>query len=447
MSKPFKIFIVEDDAWYSEVLEYILKLNPEYEVIKFSNGKECLDNLHTQPDLITLDYSLDDMTGAEVLKQVKTRDPNVQVVVVSGQDDVTTAVDLLRDGAYDYIVKDNEAKDRLWNAVNRIREAQEMKEEIAVLRQEVGKKYNFDNLIGVSPLMARVKLLMEKACRTKITVSITGETGTGKEVVAKGIHYNAAIKNAPFVAVNVAAIPSELIESELFGYEKGAFTGAQTARVGKFEEANGGTLFLDEVGEMDLNMQTKLLRAIQEREVVRIGSNTPKSIDVRLIVATHKNLADEVQKGNFREDLFYRLLGLPIELPPLRDRGNDVLILARHFLDVFAKENQLGEIELDSEAKTCLTEYPFPGNIRELKAVVELAAVMCSNEIIRARDLTFNSSRNMSDFLMEEKTLREYTNNIIRHFLEKYENNVLLVARKLDIGKSTIYRMIKNAEI
>lgn len=447
MARPFRIFIVEDDLWYSEVLEYLLKLNPEYEVEKFTTGQECLDNLHRQPDIITLDYSLDDMNGGEVLKKIKAFNSNINVIIISGQEDVSTAISLLRDGAYDYIVKDEDAKDRLWKTVNNIRENLQLKDEISELKQEIGIKYDFNNLIGQSPLLDRVKMLMEKACKTQITVSITGETGTGKEVVAKGIHYNSPRKGKQFVAVNVAAIPSELIESELFGYEKGAFTGATTTRKGKFEEAAGGTLFLDEIGEMDLNMQAKLLRVLQEREVVRIGSNKPVSVDVRLIVATHKNLSEEVQTGNFREDLFYRLLGLPIELPPLRDRGNDVLILAKHFIKQFAKENILGSIELSAESKASLTKYPFPGNVRELKAVIELASVMCNEGVIQKADITFNTSKNMSDFLLEEQTLKEYTSRIIRHFLDKYENNVLLVAKKLDIGKSTIYRMLKNEEL
>jgi DNA-binding NtrC family response regulator len=447
MSQPFKIFIVEDDVWYSEVLEYLLKLNPEYEVYKYTAGQDCLDNLHLNPAIVTLDYSLEDMNGGEVLKRIKAHNPNINVVVISGQDDVSTAISLLKDGAYDYIVKDDDAKDRLWNTVRNIRENISLKEEIIELKQEIRTKYDFANLVGQSPLLDKVRNLMEKACNSTITVSVTGETGTGKEVVAKCIHYNSPRESKSFVAVNVAAIPAELIESELFGYEKGAFTGAHAARKGKFEEADGGTLFLDEVGEMDMNMQAKLLRVLQEREITRIGSNKNQKVDVRLIVATHKNLADEVRAGNFREDLFYRLLGLPIELPPLRDRGNDTLILARNFITDFARENDMGMIELSNDAKDFLKTYPFPGNVRELKAVIELASVMCANNIIRESDISFNSSRSMSDFLLEEQTLREYTTKIISHFLEKYQNNVLLVARKLDIGKSTIYRMMKNDEL
>ena len=287
---------------------------------------------------------------------------------------------------------------------------------------------------------------MEKALATSITVSVTGETGTGKEVAAKCIHYNSDRKDKSFVAVNVAAIPTELIESELFGYEKGAFTGAESSRKGKFEEADGGTLFLDEIGEMDVNMQSKLLRVLQEKEITRIGSNKTKKIDVRLIVATHRDLAERVKEGMFREDLYYRLLGLPINLPPLRERGNDSIILAGHFVKSFCKDNRLEHKTINSEAKKRLKSYAFPGNVRELKAIMELACVMATGPEITEEDITFNTTSNMSDFLLNEKSLKEYTQTIVRHFLDKYDQNVVLVAKKLDIGKSTIYRMLKSEE-
>ena len=292
--------------------------------------------------------------------------------------------------------------------------------------------------------MQRIFKLMEKSAKTNITVSITGETGTGKELVTKGIHYNSPRKKKPLVAVNISAIPNELIESELFGHEKGAYTGANARRIEKFEEANNGTIFLDEIREMDINMQAKLLRVLQEREVTRVGGNTSVKVDVRVIEATHRNLSDEVKKGNFREDLFYRLLGFPIELPPLRERDNDVLLLAKFFLDDFPKENKLGKISFSAEAKEKLKRYPFPGNVRELKAVMDLTVVMSSDGIIQDEDISFRASNAVSDFLTEEMTLKEYNNRIIKSFLKRYDNNVLKVADKLDIGKSTIYRMIQE---
>ncbi|MFT5182992.1 MAG: two-component system response regulator AtoC [Flavobacteriales bacterium] len=447
MSNPFKVFIVEDDVWYGEVLEYLLNLNPEYEVERFTTGKEFLANLHRNPNVVTLDYSLEDMSGDQVLLKIKEYSPTLPVIMVSGQNDVSTAVNLLREGVYDYIVKDEEAKDRLWKSVKNIREKLDLEREIDQLREEIGIKYQFNNLIGQSSLINKVKSLMEKACNSNITVSLTGETGTGKEVVAKAIHYNSSRAKQPFVAVNAAAIPSELIESELFGYVKGAFTGADSTRTGKFLQAHKGTLFLDEIGEMNLAIQAKLLRALQEREITPIGSNDLIPFDVRIIVATNQNLGELVQKDTFRNDLYYRLLGLPIELPTLRDRGNDVILLAEFFLAEFAKANTTKKLKLTSSAKSKLREYTFPGNIRELKAVVELAAVMCSNGSIEAADISFNAAIGTSDFLVSENSLKQYTAQIIKHFLNKYDQNVVFVAKKLNIGKSTIYRMIKNKEI
>lgn len=446
--KTVKIFVVEDDPMYAKILEYHLSQNPDYDVKVFTDGKSCLENLYENPDIITLDYSLPDISGMEVLRKLHEHDSDIPVIIISGQEDVTTAVNLLKEGAYDYITKDKNTKDRVWNSVKNIREKLKLKEEISELREEIGKKYEFNKIIkGNSSVLKRIFNLMEKATKTNITVSITGETGTGKELVAKAIHYNSRWKNKPFVTVNVSAVPKELIESEMFGHEKGAFTGANERRIGKFEEAHKGSIFLDEVGEMDLAMQTKLLRVLQEKELTRVGSNKVIKVDSRVIVATHKNLLQEVKNGNFREDLYYRLLGLPIDLPPLRDRGNDILILAKFFVDEFSKENQMGKITISNDAQEKLLKYPYPGNVRELRAVMELATVMSNNSEIAAEDINFHSTSSMTDLLMEEATLKEYERRIINNFLKKYDDNILLVAKKLDIGKSTIYRMKKNGEI
>jgi len=445
---PFKIFIVEDDKLYLEMLSYHLSLNPDYIIEKYETGADCLKNLYKNPSVISLDYSLPDMSGTQVIKKVKEYNSEIPIIIVSGQEDVGTAVSLLKEGVYDYIVKDDETKDRLWNSLKNVREKLELKKEITDLKEEIAKKYEFNKIIkGNSPIIKQVFNMIDKATNTNITVSVTGETGTGKELVAKAIHYNSSRNKSQFVPVNVTAIPRDLIESEMFGYEKGAFTGANTRRFGKFEEANKGTLFLDEIGEMDSNMQSKLLRVIQEREISRIGGNEIIKVDFRLIVATNRNLADMVQNGKFREDLYYRLLGLPIELPPLRYRGNDILILAKHFMNEFCHENKIQKLALSSDAQEKLMKYSYPGNVRELKAIVELAAVMANSEVISSNEITFNTTSVKSDFLMEEDTLQGYTRKIIKYYLEKYQNNVLLVADKLDIGKSTIYRMIKNKEI
>nr|WP_293836386.1 sigma-54 dependent transcriptional regulator [uncultured Arsenicibacter sp.] len=448
MENGFTIFVVEDDVFYGTMLEYHLTLNPDYSVVRFENGKALLNNLHRKPSVITLDYSLPDMNGEAVLKLVRKQLPDIPVIIISGQEDISTAVTLLKNGAYDYIVKDDNTKDRLWSTLIKARETQQLRQEVDLLREQVREQYDFGNLIvGSSPQLKRVFAVMEKATRSGITVSIYGETGTGKELVAKAIHYNSARQKKPFVPVNVAAIPKELMESELFGHEKGAFTGAVNRRTGRFEEANGGTLFLDEVAEMDLTMQVKLLRVLQEQEFNRIGSNQLVKSDFRLIVATHKNLADEVRQGRFREDLYYRLLGLSVELPPLRERENDIAILSRYFMDEYAKKNKLGKLNLSADALKKLLSYPFPGNVRELKAIIELACVMADNGVIQAEDITFRSIRPEGAFLLQEMTLREYTRRIVRFYLDKYDNDVLLVAEKLDIGKSTIYNMLKSGEL
>ncbi len=448
MATPFKIFIVEDDLIFAKILTHHLSLHEEHEVEIFTNGKDVLRNLYKQPNMISLDINLPDINGLEVLKKIKEYDQDLPVVVVSGQDDVSTAVELLKIGVYDYIVKEGDSKERLWNLSKNIREHHQLKRRVSALEEEVEKKFKFGNLIkGDSPQINKVFNLIEKAVKTNITVSITGETGTGKELVAKCIHYNSDRKKNPFVAINVSAIPSELIESEMFGHEKGAFTGATATRIGKFEQAHKGTIFLDEIGDMDLNMQSKLLRVIQEDELMRVGSNKKINLDVRIIVATHKNLREEVSAGRFREDLYFRLLGLPIALPPLRDRENDVVILARYFVEDFSKKNSMSVKILSPDAITKLRKYPYPGNVRELKAIVDLACVMANNEIITQDDIIFSSGDSISSLLVEEKTLDEYNQMIIQHFMVKYNNKVRQVAQKLGIGKTTIYRMMKENKV
>jgi DNA-binding NtrC family response regulator len=441
----FNIFIVEDDLIYAKILSHHLSLNPDYETEIFKDGPSLIKNLYKNPSVITLDYNLPGMTGLEILKRIRDFNPELPVIIVSGQQDVLTAVELLKRGAYDYVIKDQDTKERIWNIVRNIKENFNLKKKILVLQDEIGKKYEFNKVIkGDSEALKNVFKLVERACKTNITVSIKGETGTGKELIAKAIHYNSPHKNGPFVAVNVNAIPNDLIEAELFGHEKGAFTGAMGRRIGKFEEANNGTIFLDEIGDMDLNMQTKLLRVIQEEEITRIGSNQPIKLNFRLIVATHRNLADAVKKGTFREDLYYRLLGLPIELPPLRQRGTDVIILALFFIEEFCKHNKMSKLSLSPQTIDKLQSYSYPGNVRELKAIAELACVMADGNVINPDNITFSTGNTVNEILLEEMTLDDYNRIIIKQFLQKYDNKVRLVASKLGIGKTTIYRLLKS---
>lgn len=441
----FKVFIVEDDPWYGEVLKYHLSLNPDYEIHLFKTARECLDNLVKKPNVVCIDFGLPDMKGDALLKRINQFNRAIPVIVISGQEEIAVALSLLRAGAYEYIVKDENATELLWNAILRIRENASLKEEVAELKEQLEQKFSFEKtIIGQSAAIRKTFSVIEKAARSNINVSITGETGTGKEVVARAIHFNSDRKKKPFVTVNMAAIPRELIESELFGHEKGAFTGAMARRIGKFEEAAGGTLFLDEIGELEMSMQAKLLRVIQEREVTRVGGNEVIRLDVRLITATHQDLSALVKSNDFREDLFYRIIGLPIELPPLRERGDDVLVLAKHFIQDYARANKVAAPVLSPPAREKLLKYNFPGNVRELKALIELACVMSDGKEIQEQDITFTTLKTANEFTAIEKTLADYNWDIIKFYLKKYDNNVVLVAGKLQIGKSTIYNLLKR---
>jgi two-component system, NtrC family, response regulator AtoC len=441
----FKIFVVEDNEYYNRLLVHHLSMNPEYEVKGFLTGKELLNSLHESPDVVTLDYRLPDIKGTDLLRRIKQRDESTEVIVISGQEDIQTAIDLLREGAFDYLVKNDDIQPRLHNAIQKIRQNAGLKRRIQVLEQEVGSRFGFERtIIGGSPAIKSILDLMHKAVQSNITVTITGETGTGKEVIAKAIHYNSPRKNKPFIAVNMSAIPSELFESEFFGHEKGAFTGAVARRKGKFEEAEGGTLFLDEITDTDINFQPKLLRAIQEREITRVGSNETVRFDCRLIVASNKNLQNEVKKGNFRQDLFYRLFGLPIDLPPLRERGKDILLLARYFIENFCNENNILPKELAPDAIDRLMGYSWPGNVRELRSVVELAIILSSTNTLKASDLLFSQADALNEVLSEEMTMKQYNMKILDIYLNKYQHNIPIVAKMLGISQATIYRMLKD---
>lgn len=448
MKNNLKIFLVEDDDFFGEFLKYHLSLNPDYEVFLFKNAKECISQLFINPDIICLDYGLPDMKGDVLLRKIKELNSEISIVIISGQEDIEVAINFLKSGAKDYIIKNEHTKELLWNSILKLKENISLKNEVEELKGELEKKYAFEkNIIGQSNAIKEIFKNISKAVKTNINVSITGETGTGKEVVAKAIHYNSDRKNKPFVAVNMAAIPKELMESEFFGYEKGAFTGAINRNAGKFEQAKGGTIFLDEIAELDINLQSKLLRVLQEREVTRVGGTERIKIDARLIIATHKNLAEEVKKGNFREDLYYRIIGLPIDLPPLREREQDVLILAKYFIENFAKENKMKPKTLSSKAKEKLLKHQFPGNVRELKSAIDLACVMADENEILPEDINFNQIIKTSNFsFSSEKTLKQYTTEIILHCLEKNNQDVVKTAKILDIGKSTIYNLLQTIE-
>jgi DNA-binding NtrC family response regulator len=446
----FHIAVVEDDPWYSERLKHHLSLNPDFKITVIDSAGGCLKSLHTGFDLITIDYSLPDKNGLELVKLVRSDYPDLPIIAISSQSKVGVAVEFLKSGANDYIVKDDNVLTMLWNSIQKIREKLDLKEEVTQLRNELGKKNQKNSLIhGNSVAVQELNRIIERAAATNINVLINGETGTGKELVAKSIHFQSNRASKPFVAVNVAALPDDLIESELFGYEKGAFTGAMNRKKGRLEEAEGGTLFLDEIAEMNLQMQSKLLRALQEREIVRLGGNSPVKINVRLISASHKTLANEVKNGNFREDLFYRIIGLPIHLKPLRERSEDIPLLAAIFLQKFCAENNLSVPSISSDALNTLMKMSFPGNIRELKSIIELAAVLSDGVSIQPSQLILSgiNTNQLSDDNFKGLTLKEINRRIIQSVLDEHQSNVQKAAEQLDIGKTRLYDMIAIGEL
>ena len=448
-NNQLKIYILEDDRWYGAILEHHLSNNPNYQVLKFEKERDFFNAMYDVPDVVTLDYSLKEMDGGQVLQRIKEISPTTEVIIISGQRDVATAVQLLKAGSFDYIVKDDDTIERLLNVMLHLQEIKYLQREVDSLKIALKNKYNYTNsIIGQSDAIFKVHSLIDKASKTNITVSVIGQSGTGKEMVAKAIHYHSNRHQHPFITFNVAAVPANLVEAELFGYEKNAFPGATEKRIGKFEQANKGTLFIEEIAELELSLQAKLLRVLQEREIVRLGGTRLIPVDVRIVVSTHFNLIEAVNAKRFREDLYYRILGLTIELPQLQNRGNDILILSKYFSDNFCAENKMPTKLFSTAALKKLQSYSYPGNVRELKSMVHLAVVMSDATTIEEKDISFEMpTANTNSLLHTEATLREYELKIITHFMEKYNDDILMVAKKLAIGKSTIYRLIQNGEL
>jgi DNA-binding NtrC family response regulator len=384
----FKIYVVDDDRHYSRMLSFRLEKNLDHDVHVFSRGEEMLEHLSEPPDMILLDIMMPGIGGLETLRQVKESHPDIPVVMISAQGVIDVAVEAMQAGAYDYIAKGQDELVKLDAVVKNVREKLSLEREVKSLRGEVKKRYSISGLVGESPQMQQVYKTIEKTLRGDLTVVIQGESGTGKELVAKAIHYNSARKKGPFVIVNCAAIPRELMESEFFGHEKGSFTGAHARKIGKFEQADGGTIFLDEIGELDLDLQAKLLRALQSYDITRVGGNETIHFDARVISATNRDIVALIKDGKFREDLYYRLFQFPISLPPLRQRGQDILRLAEYFLkEYIADHDEFAGRHLSSGARRAIMDYAWPGNVRELKSAVERAVLISDSEEIQADDL------------------------------------------------------------
>ncbi len=383
-----KIFIIEDDIIVATLMKQALA-KYDHELSHFTNAEDCLQNLHLNPDIVTVDYNLPGMNGIDLMSRIKSYNSAIMVVLVSGQENLEVVIDAYKGGASEYIIKNDSLFVNLENSIRNLSMNVVLKREVEFLKDQVIDRHKYSNIMGNSTPVIRVLKLIQKVEKSNIMVLVTGQSGTGKELVAKALHYNSPRARKPFVTVNMGAIPEDLVESELFGHEKGAFTDARERRIGKFEEANEGTIFLDEIGEMNLHLQTKLLRVLQEKEVTRIGSNKIIKLDFRMIAATNRNLANEVKEGRFREDLFYRIQGFLIHLPPLKERGDDVILIAKSFLTEFCKNNKMEQVNLSKEAAKFMLEYEWPGNIRELKAVMERAALLCENNTIQVEDLMF----------------------------------------------------------
>ncbi len=383
------IFILEDNVMYAEAMKQAIS-DDNLDITVFHNGQDLVHNLNQNPDIITIDYMLPDMSGMEVLLKVKEFNGEIQTIFLSGQEDVNKVVEAYNNGVNGYIVKNDNALVELKGAVKNCLSTVSLKKEVALLNEEITDRSKYNKIIGQSNAMMRVLKLIQRVEKTDTLVMITGDSGTGKELIAEAIHMNSNRRKKPYVAINIAAIPANLLEDELFGHERGAFTGASGRRKGRFEEADGGTIFLDEIGEMDITLQTKLLRVLQEKTVTRLGSNKNIKLDVRIIAATNRNLGEQVKLGNFREDLYYRIQGFLIHLPKLKDRGGDVILLAEKFLSDFCQKHGMPPKTLNESAKQALLNHPFPGNVRELIALMERCVLMSDGSVVDGSDLIFS---------------------------------------------------------
>jgi two-component system response regulator AtoC len=428
-----------------------------YGVKTFSLGKETLDSLADNPDLVLLDIMLPDINGNDVLRKIKSINPHLPVIMLSAQGNIEVALDSLKLGAYDYFPKPLD-KNRLEPAIKNAIKSYDMQRKIVELEANLQQEYSFDNIVSSDESMQHVFKMISKVLDNDITVLIHGESGTGKELIARAIHYNGIRKEKPFVVVNCASIPRELLESELFGHEKGSFTGAHQKKIGKFELASGGSIFLDEIGDLEMSLQAKILRVIQNREFERIGGNEIIKTDVRIISATNINLKEAVEKKLFREDLFYRLNSFPIDIPPLRERRGDILLLIDHFIKTFNKK--LGKAIKGVKKQTLKTfyNYDWPGNVRELENTIERCMILTDGDLIdeeslpphiKSGETSFMKAAN-GDLFDDDAPVIPFEvlkKEAILHALRKTDGNIVEAAKKLNIGRATFYRLMDKYDI
>ncbi len=417
-----KILIAEDERTQRDLLEGFLR-KEGFSVEAAANGKEALQKLQSNFfDIALIDYKMPELDGLQTLKEIRRLYPDLPVVMMTAYGTVETAVAAMKEGALDYLTKPIDL-DELLLMLQRVVERSNLIRENRELKVKLQERYAFAHIVYGSPKMEEVMGLVARVASSQATILIRGESGTGKELVANAIHYASPRSGKPWVKVSCAAIPETLLESELFGHEKGAFTGAVQRRVGRFEEADGGSILLDEIGDLSPSTQVKLLRVLQDKEFQRLGSNTTLKADVRVIAATHRNLEETIKKGLFREDLYYRLNVISITLPPLKERKEDIPLLIDYFLKKYSKENQKSISDISKEARALLLRYSYPGNVRELENLVERAVVLCRGDTITTQDLPFHVKDQKSEKPWEihkkEKTLPESLEEIERDSIIK----------------------------
>lgn len=450
------IFIVDDEPAISKLLSYWVKEKWGYRLENYHNGEDAVKKLSNNPDLILLDIMLPGIDGIQTLKLIKQYNENIPVIMLSAQGRIEVALESLKLGAFDYFPKPIEIQ-RLEPAIKNAIKNYDLARELQHLRENVKKEYSFDNIISADGKMQDIFRLVNKVLNNDITVLIYGESGTGKELIARAIHYNGSRKDKPFIVVNCASIPRELLESELFGHEKGAFTGAIQRKLGKFELANEGTIFLDEVGELEMTLQAKLLRVIQEKTFERVGGTELLKSDVRIVSATNRDLKVAVENKEFREDLYYRLNSFPIVLPPLRQRKGDILVLAEHFLKASNKKLGKNISGFSKKALRLIYDYDWPGNIREMENTIERCVILTDHNIIDVDDLPLhirslddNRKVELQGPLFSDDTVipfEQLKEEAIKHALKVSKGNIIEAASKLKLGRATIYRLMEKYKI
>jgi DNA-binding NtrC family response regulator len=446
MARPV-VLVVDDDPGVRE--SFRLTLEDHYDVLDAPDGPTALEVVRgSQVDLVLLDIRLPEMDGIEVLERIKALDDGVEVILVTAVKTVRTAVAAMKLGAFDYLTKPFE-EDELLAVIGRALDKRALEREVTFLRGELARARDFDEIVGQHPEMQKIYRLIAQVARTTSTVLITGQSGTGKELIARAIHRQGPRRDKPFVAVNPAAIAESLVESELFGHEKGAFTGAHQRKLGRFELAQGGTLFLDEIGTLKAELQVKLLRVLQEREIERVGGTHPIKIDVRVIAATNADLKAAVAGGTFRDDLYYRLNVVPIEVPPLARRADDIPLLVEHFVRRYSRECNKPVDGLSAEAMAALRDYEWPGNVRELQNVIERAVVLAEGPVIQLNDLPLDvllpkhrvQVREAERLVLKSAT-EDFERQIVLRVLERVGGNQREAARILGLHRNSLARML-----